>query len=199
MGDDWARPVVHWEIVARDPQRQAEFYRRLCTWEIGDGPIMDIGAGLGGPEPGPAGHIRKGDRPGVTLFIQVRDLSESLALVVELGGRVVAEPFDIPGGPTLAAVEDPEGVALRLGPAVKDRAGQGCCVFGRRRFYSSVTKRSVRTVDASTCTMNAPATRSLSQMAAQASASCSDRHRSMTTHSSPAPRADVRLRRPGCR
>jgi hypothetical protein len=23
MGDDWARPVVHWELVAQDPQRQA--------------------------------------------------------------------------------------------------------------------------------------------------------------------------------
>ncbi len=40
MGEDWARPVVHWEIVARDPARQAAFYRQLCHWEIGDGPIM---------------------------------------------------------------------------------------------------------------------------------------------------------------
>ena len=63
MTEDWARPVVHWEVVAQDPDRQAEFYRALCHWEIGDGPIMEIPPGLGGPEPGPAGHIRQGDQP----------------------------------------------------------------------------------------------------------------------------------------
>jgi len=114
VGDDWARPVVHWEIIARDPARQADFYRQLCHWEVGDGPIMQIPAGLGAPEPGPAGHIRQGDRSGVTLYVQVRDLGESLALAVELGASVVAEPFDIPGGPTLAAINDPEGVPLVL-------------------------------------------------------------------------------------
>lgn len=48
---DWARPVVHWEIVAR---------------------------------------------------------------AVELGATLVTEPFDVPGGPTLAAVDDPEGSPLVL-------------------------------------------------------------------------------------
>lgn len=114
MGEDWARPVVHFEIVARDPERQAAFYRALCNWEIGAGPFMAIGAGLGGPEPGPAGHMRQGERSGVSLYVQVRDLRTSLALAVELGATIVAEPFDIPGGPTLAAVDDPEGVALVL-------------------------------------------------------------------------------------
>ncbi len=114
MGDDWARPVVHWEIVARDPERQAAFYRALCHWEIGDGPIMAIPAGLGGPEPGPAGHIRQGDRAGVSLYVQVRELRVSLALAVELGGRIVAEPFDVPDGPTLAVIDDPEGVPVVL-------------------------------------------------------------------------------------
>jgi predicted enzyme related to lactoylglutathione lyase len=114
VDDDWARPVVHWEIVAVDPEGQAAFYRRLCHWEIGEGPIMPIPAGLGGPEPGPAGHIRQGDRAGVSLYVQVRDLRASLALAVGLGGRLVTEPFDIPGGPTLAAIEDPEGNPVML-------------------------------------------------------------------------------------
>jgi predicted enzyme related to lactoylglutathione lyase len=109
VDQDWARPVVHWEIVARDPEVQVEFYRRLCHWDIGDGPIRQVAPGLGGPEPGPAGHFRQGDRPGVTLYVQVRDLDASLALAAELGGRVVLDPFDVPGGPTLAGIEDPEG------------------------------------------------------------------------------------------
>ena len=111
---DWARPVVHWEIVATDPERQAVFYRELFNWEIGDGPLMTVEPGLGGPEPGPAGHIRAGDRPGVSLFVQVRDLRASLARAVELGATLVAEPFDVPNGPTIAAITDPEGNPVAL-------------------------------------------------------------------------------------
>jgi len=107
--EDWARPVVHWEIEARDPQRQRAFYAAVFGWRIGDGPIMSVPAGIGGPEPGPSGHLRASDRSGVTLYIQVRDLGRSLGRAVELGGSVVAEPFDVPGGPTLAAISDPEG------------------------------------------------------------------------------------------
>jgi predicted enzyme related to lactoylglutathione lyase len=114
MSADWARPVVHWEIEARDPERQRAFYRDLFNWPIGDGPIMDIPAGLGGPEPGPAGHIRGGTTPGVRLYVQVRDLRASLARAAELGATVVLEPFDVPGGPTLALVTDPEDNPLML-------------------------------------------------------------------------------------
>jgi predicted enzyme related to lactoylglutathione lyase len=109
MSEDWARPVVHWEIEARDPERQRAFYGALFSWDIGDGPIMNIPAGLGGPEPGPAGHIRAGDAAGVRLFVQVRDITASLALATELGGTVLSEPFDVPGGPTIAPITDPEG------------------------------------------------------------------------------------------
>ena len=109
MQGDWARPVVHWEIEAIDPERQRAFYAELFTWSIGDGPIMDIPAGLGGPEPGPAGHIRNGSASRVTLYVQVRDLTASLAAVPGLGGQVTFQPFDVPGGPTIAGIADPEG------------------------------------------------------------------------------------------
>jgi len=75
---------------------------------------MDVAPGIGGPEPGPGGHIQQGDRPGVTLYVQVRDLRASLDKVVELGGSRVMEPFDVPGGPTIAFVKDPEGNSLTL-------------------------------------------------------------------------------------
>jgi uncharacterized protein len=111
---DWARPVVHWEIVAVDPERQASFYRELFNWSVGEGPIMEIEPGLGGPEPGPAGHLRAGDRPGVSLYVQVRDLTASLARAAELGATVVVQPFDLPNGPTVAAITDPEGNPVGL-------------------------------------------------------------------------------------
>ena len=111
---DWVRPIVHWEIRARDPELQRTFYGALFSWPIGDGPIMNIPSGLGGPEPGPAGHMSQHDRPGFVLYVQVRDLDESLARVPELGGTVVSPPFDVPGGPTIAAIDDPEGNPLVL-------------------------------------------------------------------------------------
>jgi predicted enzyme related to lactoylglutathione lyase len=114
MAQDWARPVVHWEMEAIDPERQRAFYAALFNWNIGDGFIMEIPPGIGGPEPGPAGHIRGSDRSGVTLYIQVADLRASLDKSVSLGATIVAEPFDLPDGPTLAGITDPEGNPLML-------------------------------------------------------------------------------------
>jgi predicted enzyme related to lactoylglutathione lyase len=114
MSKDWARPVVHWEIEAKDPQRQRAFYSALFNWDIEPGGIMNIAAGIGGPEPGPAGHIRASDRSGVTLYVQVRDLAETLAKTTELGGVVVLDRLQIPGGATLAAITDPEGNPVTL-------------------------------------------------------------------------------------
>jgi predicted enzyme related to lactoylglutathione lyase len=112
--EDWARPVVHWEIQARDAPALRAFYAQLFNWQIGDGPVMRIPPGVGGPEPGPGGHIRQGGYPGVTLYIQVRDLGDSLAKAEQLGGRVLSQPADVPGGPTVAGIADPEGNRVML-------------------------------------------------------------------------------------
>ena len=106
--------MVHWEIRAREPELLRTFYREMFTWEIGDGPFMMIDPGIGGPEPGPGGHIQPGDNPGLSLYVQVRNLRESLDRAVELGGSAILEPFDVPGGPTMAGIRDPEGNTVML-------------------------------------------------------------------------------------
>lgn len=105
---------MHWELVARDPDAQAAFYRAMFNWEIGEGDLKAVPAGLGAPEPGPAGHMLAGGRPGFVLYVQVLDIRVSASRAAELGGKVTAEPFDLPGGPTLAFIEDPEGNRLAL-------------------------------------------------------------------------------------
>ena len=30
---DWARPVVHWEILARDQAKMRDFYAQMFNWE----------------------------------------------------------------------------------------------------------------------------------------------------------------------
>lgn len=114
MEGDWPRPVVHWAIDAADPEIQRRFYADLFSWRIEDGVFMSIDAGFGGPEPGPGGHIQPGETPGVSLYVQVRDLRESLDRAVELGGTIVSEPFQLPDQPTLAQITDPEGNAVML-------------------------------------------------------------------------------------
>jgi predicted enzyme related to lactoylglutathione lyase len=114
MTSDWARPVVHWSIVAIDPERQRLFYSALFNWDIGDGPIMNIPAGIGGPEPGPAGHIQPGAIPAVSLYIQVSNLRSTIDKAIEFGGKETIPPFDLENGQTLAAIEDPEGNFVML-------------------------------------------------------------------------------------
>jgi predicted enzyme related to lactoylglutathione lyase len=115
MPDDWARPVVHWEIIARDHAKMRDFYAAMFNWDIGQGPIALVDAGIGAPPPeGFTGHIIAGDTSRVVLDIQVRDLRESMARAEQLGGAIVAEPFDVPNGPTIARIADPEGNHIGL-------------------------------------------------------------------------------------
>jgi len=114
MAADWPRPIVHVDIVAKDPEGQRRFYAEMFGWEIGEGPVMSFAAGFGGPEPGPAGHLIAGEVPAVRLYVQVASLAESLERARALGAEVLAEPFDLPGAPTLAVIRDPEGLELLL-------------------------------------------------------------------------------------
>jgi len=113
--EDWARPVVHWDIQAKDPERIRDFYSRMFNWNIGAAPLMPVEAGVGGPPPEFfSGNILKSEHPGITLYVQVRDLRESLVRSEDLGGKVITQPIDIPNGPTLAAILDPEGNRIVL-------------------------------------------------------------------------------------
>lgn len=75
---------------------------------------MTVAPGIGGPESGVGGHIRGSDMSRVNLYVQVRDLRTSLDQAVALGGSVTLEPFDVPGGASLAGIKDPEGNPLML-------------------------------------------------------------------------------------
>ena len=115
MADDWARPVVHWALQARDQQRQREFYSSMFNWDIGEGPAMLVPAGLGAPPPeGFTGHILPGDTSRFVIYVQVRDLKESMTRAQDLGGAILHQPFDVPGGPTIASIADPEGNSVVL-------------------------------------------------------------------------------------
>ena len=45
--DDWSRPMVHWELQAKDPDKMSAFYSAMFNWDISDGPLRQIGKGIG--------------------------------------------------------------------------------------------------------------------------------------------------------
>jgi predicted enzyme related to lactoylglutathione lyase len=113
--NDWARPIVHWEIVARDREKIRAFYAAMFNWEISENPLAAVPAGIGAPEAsGFTGHVFAGDASRVVFYIQVRDLRASMKQAEDLGGAIVAQPFDVPGGPTIARIADPEGNHIAL-------------------------------------------------------------------------------------
>ncbi len=75
---------------------------------------MEIPAGIGAPEAGPAGHIQAGAHPDISLYVQVANLRSTIDHAVGLGGKETIAPFDLPNGQSLAAIEDPEGNFVML-------------------------------------------------------------------------------------
>lgn len=82
------RPVVHFEIRAKDRERLQEFYATLFGWNIDSSSSMglsNIPPGIGGPVEGVGGHIRSAETPGVSIFVQVVDPVETLRKAAEMG------------------------------------------------------------------------------------------------------------------
>src|SRR4051812_50192469 len=95
---DWARPVVHWEIEARDPDLIRAFYAQLFGWNIGDGPIMNIAAGIGGPEDGVGGHNRGSGNSRGHPYRPGGGLRTAPPPAGGLGGALNPPPVGVPRG-----------------------------------------------------------------------------------------------------
>ena len=114
---DKARPVVHFEIRGRDAKRLQEFYATIFGWQVDTNNPIGYGfvaAGEGGPPEGIGGGIAESDTPLVMVYVQVVSLDETLKKVEELGGKTVTPPTDVPGSPTIAHFQDPEGNVMGL-------------------------------------------------------------------------------------
>lgn len=111
------RPIVHFEILGKDPKRLREFYTALFGWKIDTNNPMEYGLvehGIGGPPEGVGGGIAGAEKPMTIVYVQVVNLLQTLRKAEELGGKAVMQPMDVPGGPTIAQLEDPEGNRVGL-------------------------------------------------------------------------------------
>jgi predicted enzyme related to lactoylglutathione lyase len=111
--------LAHFAINADDVERSQRFYARLFGWRFHPwGPpgffqIETPGAtGLRAALQQRRALVDDVRTVGFECTIAVDDVHATLALVAELGGRVVMEPFTIPTVCELAIIEDPDGNVL---------------------------------------------------------------------------------------
>ena len=112
-------PVVHWELMSKQPAKVAAFYEKLFGWKIQHRPemnyrIVDTG-GEGGINGGIVRPERKGPWPGNTLFyIAVNNLSAYRKKVVKAGGKIHVEEQKVPDMGKFSLFTDPEGRMMGL-------------------------------------------------------------------------------------
>jgi predicted enzyme related to lactoylglutathione lyase len=130
------QPGIWWnEYLADDSARAAYFYSSVVGWRMKRVALDDVSrlAGpyeksyimmLSGSEDN-AGIMRIADaeiagaRKGWFTYLQVPDVDAAVARAVQLGGKVVHEPYDESETTRIAIIEDTEGCLVGLAAARK--------------------------------------------------------------------------------
>jgi hypothetical protein len=106
--------LVHFEILAEDPQKAVDFYKSVFDWEIATwgGGEQAYWLITTGPEdvPGINGAIMGTNFPQKVInTIDVESLDEMLAKVEAAGGKMVHGPSEVPNVGMHAYCEDSQG------------------------------------------------------------------------------------------
>jgi uncharacterized protein len=115
-------PVVHWELMSKEPAKVADFYARIFGWKVEHRPELNyriVDTAAKGDMPGINGGIVKPDRPGpwpgnMLFYILVGDLAAYRKKIVAAGGKIHVEEQKVPGMGKLALFTDPEGRMMGL-------------------------------------------------------------------------------------
>jgi uncharacterized protein len=116
MGD----PVVHFEIIGKNPGRLRDYFGELFGWQFDtSGPVPEAiseSAGYGFTEPGPGGRGIPGGIGGgsgydshLLFYVGVADVEAALRKAEELGGTRRLGPVPAPSGLVIGQFTDPEG------------------------------------------------------------------------------------------
>ena len=114
-----SNPVVHWEMMSRDPAKVADFYAKIFGWNVKHMPEMNYRLVDTGGQGGINGGIMKPDKPepwpgNLTMYIDVDDLAAYRKRVVDAGGRILIEEQEVPGMGKFALFTDPDGRMMGL-------------------------------------------------------------------------------------
>ena len=149
------------DLATPDPEAAKAFYTKLFSWEAQDVPAGETDVYT---------MLNKGGKAAAALFqmpsemqqqgmpaywqcyVSVEDVDRSAEKAAELGGTVVAPPFDVMKAGRMAVVQDPTGAVLclwqpkqHIGAQVRDEPGALCwnelCtkdVSAARAFYEGL-------------------------------------------------------------
>jgi predicted enzyme related to lactoylglutathione lyase len=116
-------PVVHFELMSKNPAKVADFYAKTFGWKVKDMPeinyrIVDTDA-KASAMPGINGGIVKPDKPepwpgNMLCYILVDDLAAYRKKVKASGGKIAIEEQEVPGMGKFSLFTDPEGRMMGL-------------------------------------------------------------------------------------
>jgi len=111
-------PVMHWQILTKQPKKLEEFYSALFGWKIavhnplGYRRVDTVGKeGINGglwPISEKEGHSM------VQLFIRVDDVKAHTKKAEQLGAHIVIPPQTLPEGDEMAVAVDPDGIPFAM-------------------------------------------------------------------------------------
>jgi uncharacterized protein len=111
------KPVVHWELTARNARKLEGFYSNLFEWSMhSDSPIQyrDVDTGS---DAGIKGGIASSDGSwpnGAMFYVQVDDIEGYLRRAETLGASTLLPPTEKADSSRIAIFRDPEGIAVGL-------------------------------------------------------------------------------------
>src|SRR3954447_21551338 len=120
MGErtSYAPGTFSWvELVTSDAEAAKAFYTEVFGWTYQDTPIGDgMVYSTALVDGKPAGALYSGDdqSPHWNCYVTVASVDDATEKAGALGGRVMAEPFDVMDVGRMSVIADPTGAALCL-------------------------------------------------------------------------------------
>jgi predicted enzyme related to lactoylglutathione lyase len=112
-------PVVHWELMSKEPEKISAFYEKVFGWKIQHRPELDYRIVETGANGGINGGILKPPRPepwpgNMTMYIAVDDLASYRKRIIAAGGKIAVDEQEVPGMGWFSLFLDPEGRMMGL-------------------------------------------------------------------------------------
>jgi predicted enzyme related to lactoylglutathione lyase len=112
-------PVVHFEVMGKDPIALQKFYKEAFDWEMGDPMPEARNYAMAQPKgkvgiDGGIGSAMDGDAGRVTFYVAVPNLEAALSKIQGLGGKTIMPPDNVGESTRIAQFADPEGHVIGL-------------------------------------------------------------------------------------
>lgn len=109
-----SNPVVWFEVIGSEGEKLRSFYGELFGWKYDVPENMDYGMVAADKGRGIPGGVGSGDAQRVTFYVATPSIDAALEQAKGLGGQVLMERTQLPGGTVLGMFSDPEGNAVGL-------------------------------------------------------------------------------------